>query len=105
MPRITYKTKDGKMVSGTTTIIGQNLGWNKQPLMWWAWKEGMEGRHFRDTAEKAADAGTIAHYLIDCDIKGTDPDVSKHPGDLISKAETCFLNYLEWKKVYCQTRN
>jgi len=99
MPTIAYRNKAGERISGVTTIIGGNLGWNKQPLMYWAWKEGSEGRHFRDTSQKAADAGTIGHYLIDCDIKGIKPDLSQYSQELIDKAETCYLNFLEWKKM------
>ena len=79
MPTIDYRLKDGSRISGTTTIISQNLGWNKQALMYWANQEGLSGRNHRDTAQRAADAGTIGHYLIDCDIKGIQPDTSKIP--------------------------
>jgi len=94
-----YKNSKGERLSGVTTIISGNLGWNKQQLMYWAWSEGIEGRNYRETSEKAADAGTIAHYLIECDIKGKAPDTSQYPQDLIDKAETCYINYLQWKKT------
>jgi hypothetical protein len=45
MPLYIYKTKDGLRVPGVTTVIGGNLGWNKQALMYWAWNEGIEGRN------------------------------------------------------------
>jgi hypothetical protein len=100
MPTIPYKLKDGTSVSGVTTIISGNLGWNKQQLMYWANQEGLAGRKHRDTAKKAADAGTIGHYLIDCDIKGKTPDMTQYKDkEIISKAETCLLNFLEWKKM------
>jgi hypothetical protein len=98
MPTIPYKTKEGNRVSGVTTIIGQNLGWNKQQLMYWANQEGLAGRNHRDTSQKAADAGTIAHYLIECDIKRTQP-VLTYDKELIDKAETCLLNFLHWKDM------
>ena len=97
MPAILYKTKAGERVPGTTTVISSNLGWNKQPLMYWAWAEGIEGRNYRETSQKAADAGTIAHYLVECDIKGKKPDTSQYPKELVDKAETCYLNYIDWK--------
>ncbi len=102
MPTIPYKLKNGTKVSGVTTITSGNLGWNKQALMYWANQEGLAGRNHRDTAKKAADAGTIGHYLIDCDIKRHKPDLSQFKdadADTISKGETCLLNFLEWKKV------
>lgn len=97
MPTINYKNGKGQRVPGTTTVIGQNLGWNKQQLMWWANQEGLAGRNHRDTSQRAADAGTIAHYLIECDIRKLKPDCSKWEKELVDKAETCFLNYLHWK--------
>jgi hypothetical protein len=99
MPTIPYKNKEGERVPGVTTVIGQ-LGWNKGVLMWWAWNEGMEGRNFRDTSQKAADAGTIGHYLIECDIKGNTPETSSYDAELVDKAETCYLNFLNWKKNF-----
>jgi hypothetical protein len=87
-------------VPGVTTIIGNNLGWNKNQLMHWAWNEGKEGRNYKDTSQKAADAGTIAHYLIECDIKNKKPDVAMWlDRDLLNQAETCYLNFLEWKEM------
>jgi len=97
MPTIPYKLKDGTRISGSTTIIA-NLGWNKSVLMWWANQEGLQGRNHRDTSQKAADAGTIGHYLIECDIQNKKPDLSQYSKDLIDKAETCYLNFLQWKE-------
>ena len=98
MPTADYKTKDGKRVSGVTTIIGGNLGWNTQPLMYWAWNEGREGRNFRETSQKAADAGTIAHAMIEADLHGKEYK-SDAPKEILDKAETSFLAYLEFKDV------
>jgi hypothetical protein len=98
MPTQKYTLKDGTPISGVTTIIS-NLGWNKQALLFWANQEGLAGRNHRDTSQKAADAGTIGHYLIECDIKSMKPDLSKFPKDLIDKGETAYLNFLQWKKT------
>ena len=97
MPTIPYKNAAGQRVSGVTTILN-NLGWNRDGLMWWAWNEGMEGRNFRETSGKAADAGTIAHDMIECHIKNRDFVQDGLAPELIDKAETCFLNFLEWEQ-------
>jgi len=55
--------------------------------MYWANQEGLAGRNHRDTSQKAADAGTIGHYLIECDIKGILADTSQYPADLVDLAE------------------
>ena len=94
MPTIPYKLKDGTKVSGVTTIISQNLGWNKQQLMYWANQMGLEGKNHREVSQKAADAGTLAHALIEADIKEVEYIVPpQYPPAVISKAETCLLNF------------
>jgi len=98
MPTILYKNSKGQRIPGVTTVISANLGWNKQALMYWAWNEGMEGRNFRDTSQRAADAGTIAHEMIECDIKGKEFQSNGRPQELIDKAETCYINFLDWKQ-------
>ena len=99
MPMIIYKNKEGKRLSGVTTIIGSNLGWNTQPLMYWAWQEGIEGRNFRDTSQKAADIGTIAHAMIEANLKGKDFDTIQYEKEMIDKAETAYQAWLEWKNL------
>ncbi len=99
MPTIDYRNAEGQRVSGVTTIISTNLGWNKQALMYWANQVGQQGKNHRDVSGAAADAGTIAHFMIECDIKGNKPDTSKYPPELVSKAETAYLNFLEWKDI------
>ena len=99
MPTINYKLKDGTRVPGTTTIISTNLGWNKQPLMYWAWQQGMDGKNFRETTDKAADAGTLGHYLIECHLKGIITDTYRYDQELIEKAETSLINFLQWEDM------
>jgi hypothetical protein len=65
--------------------------------MYWANQEGLAGRNHRDTSQKAADAGTIGHYLIECDIKGILADTSQYPSELVDLAETSYINFLAWK--------
>ena len=99
MPTIPYKNKDGKRLSGVTTIIGGNLGWNKEVLNYWHWEQGRDGKDYRETLTRAADSGTIAHYMIECDLRKTKPDLEKYPADLIALAQQGFENYLEWKSM------
>ena len=99
MPKIIYKNKNGKRLSGVTTVIGGNLGWNKEALLWWANQMGLDGKNHRDVAEKEADIGTIAHAMIEADLKGKEFDTSKYDKDMIDKAETSYLAWLEWKEL------
>lgn len=54
---------DGKRVPGVTTITGRYK--DSGALIHWAWKEGHEGRDYRDTRDKAATAGTVTHDAIE----------------------------------------
>lgn len=99
MPTADYHNAKGERIPGNTTVIGSNLGWSKGALMYWAWKEGKEGRDFRQTRDTAADAGTVCHAMIEADIKKKPIERSGNP-EVDSKAETGYLNFLEWKKMY-----
>jgi len=95
MPKINYKNSDGLSLPGVTTIIGNNNGWNKGQLMGWAYNRGKDGLSMRD--QQALDVGTLAHLMIECDLKNKPfamPDVDKA---IKEKAENSFLAWLEWK--------
>lgn len=91
---------NGKRVPGVTTVIGSTLGWAKDALMYWAWKLGMDGIDYRKVKERAADAGTIAHDMIECDLKGKTYVIPEGtPDELLVPATNAFKNYLTWKKT------
>ncbi len=97
MPTVPYVNSKGEKLSGVTTIIGSNLGWSKGALMYWAWDMGKQGKDFRQERDKAGDAGTIAHAMIEAFLKKHPmKDVTGTPPEIIGKAETAFLNFLEW---------
>jgi hypothetical protein len=66
-----YKTSKGLIVPGVTTVLGLL---NKPFLVPWAWRLGMEGQDYRKVTDKAASIGTVAHYLVECHLKGVEPD-------------------------------
>ncbi len=105
MPANIYKNKAGQRVPGVTTIIGSNLGWSKGGLMHWAWQEGIEGRDYKATRDKAADTGTIAHAIVEHEVKGEKFDWPKLGYDLggndeqIKQAENAFSAFMEWKDL------
>ena len=98
MPTIAYVNQAGRRVPGVTTVIG-NIGWNRNALMYWAWNQGIEGKNFRDSSADAADAGTLGHHMIECEIKGDRPDVTGYTTGQIEKAESCYLNFLQWQEM------
>ncbi len=100
MPLIIYKNKEGKRLRGATTHMGQNVGWGKDGLIYWANQQGLEGNTLDDAKKTATIPGTISHYLIECDLKNIKPDLSEYSKENIDKAETCYLEYLQWRKNF-----
>jgi hypothetical protein len=88
---------DGVRVPGVTTILSRFK--ESGGLIHWAWKLGIDGKDYRAERDAAADAGTIAHALVEQYIHdekptvpaGTDKEVAK-------KARRAFKSYLEWEK-------
>jgi len=96
-PKHGYKTADGKRVPGVTTIIGRYK--ESGGLIHWAWDLGMQGINYRDARDKAADAGTLGHDLIEDFILGKDEKENLLDGidkDLVSKATQAFQAFLLW---------
>jgi len=100
MPTSDYRNAEGQRLPGVTTVIGGSLGWNKHQLMWWAWQQGKDGKDFRETAEKAADAGTLAHLMAHADILGIPFEMpTPVPADgVVRIAEAAFGAYRTWRK-------
>jgi len=97
MPTIPYKLADGTRVPGVTTIISTSLGWNREALMWWANQEGLAGRNYRESRQQAADAGTLAHAMVEARIHDTTvaipPDADP---DMVRLARLSFDAFREW---------
>jgi len=100
MPTMKYQNSKGERLSGVTTIINSNLGWSKQQLMWWSWQQGKAGKDYKETVKIDAAAGTLTHALIEADIKGLPSiDTKEMDKECVAKAETAYLNFLEWKAM------
>lgn len=101
MPTQQYKNKTGDILPSVTTVIGRFK--DSRGLIHWSWKEGMEGRDYRASRDKAADAGTIAHHMIEDHIH-KELDLSRfyheHDDNLVSLAENALNAYLTWEKGY-----
>lgn len=94
MPAIIYKNSLGQRVPSVTTVLAQ-WGIKTEPLKYWAWKQGEAGIPLNQKPE--ADVGTIAHMMIDADVKGKEADFTKYSPSLIEQARTCFNNFIEWR--------
>jgi hypothetical protein len=91
----TYEV-NGVKVPGVTTIINATIP--KPALVPWAWKQGKEGVAYDKLRDREATVGTLAHELVRCHQLGEKPDTTGYAPQDIDRAETAFLNYLEWEK-------
>ena len=87
---------DGEKVPGVTTVLSRFK--ESGALMYWAWKQGTEGKDFRETKQAAADAGTLAHDMVEHDIYGQPFDLAGYDEATIQKAQGAYNAYKEWKQ-------
>lgn len=98
MPAIKYLNADGKPLKGVTTILNVLA---KPALIGWAYNQGKAGVPLYESRDKAATAGTLAHLYVENHLKGlTDPSKEGIPTDIVEKAESCYLAFLEWEKAH-----
>jgi hypothetical protein len=90
-----YKTKDGCIVPGVTTITGIL---DKPALVYWAWDLGMKGIDYKKFKDDKADIGTLAHDMIICHLLGTTPNLDDYTKNQISQAENALISFFEWEK-------
>lgn len=99
-PKGGYKLKDKTRVPGTTTVIGRFK--ESGGLLYWACEQGKaiergEINNLYDKRDEAADAGTLAHSLVENHIKKLpELDLSGYPDEIIKLAKQGFENYLLW---------
>ena len=93
-PHQKYHLSDGTQVPGGSTIckIGDDAG----ALIHWAWNLGIEGKDYRKERDKAADIGTIAHFLIECYLTGQVADLEDYSQEDIDKALLCYNKFVDW---------
>jgi len=88
-----YKV-DGVRVPGTTTITGVLA---KPALVPWSNKLGLRGIEVGKYVDELATIGTLIHYMVECHIKKTVPELDDYSKNQIDTAENGFLKYLDWE--------
>ena len=70
-PKGGYKNAAGQRVPGVTTIVGRFK--ESGGLLQWAFQQGLAGMgSLYEKRDEAADAGTLAHEMVEAHIKGQD---------------------------------
>jgi len=99
-PKGGYKLKDGTKCPGVTTIISRFK--DSGGLLWWAFEQGKLAEQgiissLYDKRDEAADAGTLAHSMVEAYINGQ--PLPKLPDTEIgSQAKQGFDNYVNWSE-------
>ena len=96
-----YKLKNGEKVPGVTTILGRFK--ESGALMFWACEQGKaiergEISSLYDKRNAAADAGTLAHLMVEKHINWEpEPDLSAYMPETAKFARQGYDNYLRWE--------
>ena len=83
------------MVPGATTVLGVM---NKGYLVPWANRLGLEGIDSDKYRNETASIGTLAHYLVQCDLTGETPNLEHYTPYQMERAAFAFVNWQEWRK-------
>ena len=102
-----YINKDGKRVPSVTTIISQQLGWNKQALIGWTKRMMLGGQDSDKVLDEASQIGTLLHLLIEAHQQGFDVDTKDYSYNQEKAAMKAYAGYLEWyqKKNFKSLKN
>ena len=92
-----YRLVNGEVCPGVTTIV-QELGWNKNMLIAWANKLGLNGKESRTYVDDKARIGTLAHAFVLADLGGEIPDTKDYTANQINLAKNCLKSYNGWKQ-------
>jgi PD-(D/E)XK nuclease superfamily len=93
-PHQKYITQEGEEVPGGSTIC--KIGDSPEPLIMWAWKLGMEGKDYRKERDRAADIGTLAHFMCEAFLNGFVCDLSDYQQEERDRALVCYSKFLDW---------
>ena len=93
MPLIKYKNAAGDSVP-SWSAIGSQWGEGAKGLQWWYWQKGKNGLDFNEMPE--AEVGSIAHQMIDYEVKAKELDLSQFAIEKVEQAQQCFDNWHEW---------
>ena len=90
-----YRMKNGDKVPGVTTVLGVLA---KPALIHWAWDLGIQQIDYRKYRDTLADIGTLAHYMVQCDLSGEKPDLATYSPEQIDLAENALIKFYEWRR-------
>ena len=97
--KLGYFLEDGSEVPSVTTVTSRFK--ESGGLIHWAWDIGRRGLDYRAERDNAADAGTLAHHLVEQFIRTGKTDLPDAAPDVAQKAMLAFDAFRTWQ---AQTR-
>ncbi len=89
-----YKV-DGKRVPGCSTVAGVL---DKPALVGWANDQGLQGINTRIKVAKLADAGTLAHTMVEDYFQKVATNCDDYGKNIIAAAKVSYAKFLDWQK-------
>jgi hypothetical protein len=91
-----YVLKNGKRAASVTTIINNQLGWNKNALIAWAKRITAQGEDADAVMREAGHIGTLTHILIQGYLQGFDVDTRDYTPNQEEQALKAFFGFKKW---------
>ena len=94
-----YYLADGKtIVPSVTTVLSRFK--ESGGLIYWAWQQGRDGKDFREERDKAAEAGSLAHALVEAHLRGEDVALveSGATSEVKMQAQRSFANFMAFQE-------
>lgn len=91
-----YRNAEGRRLPSVTTVISKFK--DSGGLIHWAWQLGCDGIDYRKVRDDAASAGTLAHAMVEADIRGhAQPEKDGTDDETWHRAVSAFAAYREWR--------
>ena len=94
-----YHTATDVKVPSVTTIIGNNLGWNKHVLLGWTRKKMNEGIDPIRIRDFAGEVGTVAHGLVEQFFTGEVFNIYEYPSEAVTAAQVSYDAFLAFEST------
>lgn len=94
-PRQRYRLSNGDPVPGATTVLSVIA---KPQLVGWANKLGLEGVKSSERLAYLADAGTLAHSLIESSLTGITAVIGDYPPEQVRLSENALKSFHAWAR-------
>jgi hypothetical protein len=92
-----YYLADRTLVPGVTTVLSVL---DKPYLVAWANRLGLQGIDSRKYTDEAATVGTLAHYLVECELAGIEPELDDYTPNQLERAQHSLQHFHQWRSEH-----